>query len=95
MRFASDVLLTWSPPQDPGASALRYDTLRTPQASDFLGAASCVETGGLDTQTTDGTGLAPGTVRFYLARAENDCPGGQGSLGQASDGSPRAGRDCP
>lgn len=96
MRFASHTLLNWNTPQSPGSLALRYDTLRSPQAGNFVSAASCVESDdGADREATDANNPPPGAVFFYLTRAENDCPAGQGSLGQASNGTERQGRTCP
>ena len=39
--------------------------------------------------------VVPQAVFFYLVRAENACPLGQGSLGKDSNGAPREGRSCP
>nr|MCU0253129.1 integrin alpha [Acidobacteriota bacterium] len=89
--------LSWSAPLDPGGTvaALAYDTLRSGLASDFAGAASCVESDGGDTTSSDTAKPAAGACFFYLVRAQNACPAGQGPLGERSDGTPRAGRSCP
>lgn len=87
-------LVTWSPPLDPGGTFVRYDTLRSPAVSDFVGAAVCLETGGSDTSSVDTVPTAPG-VFYYLVRAVNDCPSGQGTLGSLPNGQPRPGRSCP
>jgi hypothetical protein len=87
-------LVSWSPPLDPGGVAVRYDTLRSPASSDFVGAAQCVETGGSDTSTLDTVPTAPG-IFCYLARAVNDCPVGQGVIGMQPNGQPMPARTCP
>ena len=88
--------LSWTPPLLPGGSFLIYDTLRSTQASNFASSTSCVETNdGLDTSAVDSQDPVPDTCLFYLIRAENTCPSGMGSLGNASDGTPRSGRGCP
>jgi hypothetical protein len=88
--------LTWTQPADRGGTQLRYDTLRAPDPTAFAGAASCIESDdGSDTSATDPTEPTAGTAFFYLVRAENDCPMGQGTLGTDSDGIERQGRSCP
>lgn len=97
LLFAADKqTLSWSPPAAPGgtASALAYDTLRSPVASDFAGAAVCIESnGGPDASATDPSTPSPSEVLYYLVRAENAC--GSGSLGASSSGAERSGRTCP
>jgi hypothetical protein len=96
VAFPTDsTLLTWNAPLYPGASSVRFDTLRSPVAGDFLGAALCIEAGGSDTTTLDVDALPVGSARFYLVRSVNDCPDGAGSLGADSTGAPRVGRTCP
>ena len=87
-------VVTWAAPLDAGGSFVVYDTLRSPSPDDFLGAASCLETAGADTTSVDTTPASPGAV-FYLVRAVNDCPAGQGPLGSMPNGQPRPGRSCP
>jgi hypothetical protein len=87
--------LSWSPPADPGGTALRYDLLRSGVKSDFVNVALCVETDTTQTAATDAAVPAAGQGFFYLVRAQNGCPDGQGTLGNHSDGSERAGRTCP
>jgi hypothetical protein len=88
--------LTWSAPADPGGITVAYDTLRSEAAGDFGAAAVCVETDDSSNRSSvDAAVPADGGVFFYLVRAENACPAGQGSLGARSDGTPRAGRTCP
>ena len=70
--------------------------LRSSDPSDFIEGAVCVEENdGTDTEAEDVDDPGPGVVFYYLVRAENDCPVGEGSLGRGSDGTPRAGRGCP
>src|SRR5262249_5843694 len=90
--------LAWSAPSFVGGTTVVYDTIRTTSASDFAGAATCVESGdGTDTVATDLEVPSPGAVVYYLVRARNACPGamGLGSPGTQSDGTPRAARSCP
>lgn len=98
LSFADGVTLNWNTPATPGGVTLRYDTIRSANASDFLSAAVCVESDdGVDTSSTDGATPLAGQVHYYQVRAKNNCPGsaGEGSLGQSSDGTPRLGRSCP
>jgi len=61
-----------------------------------VAAASCVESNdGLDTAATDAATPPLDGAFFYLVRAENSCPAGNGSLGTDSFGNPRTGRTCP
>ena len=88
--------LSWSAPVAPGATSLQYDTLRSPNPSNFIAVATCVETNnGPNTVSADPVIPSLGTCFYYLIRAENACPSGQGTLGTASNGTPRAARTCP
>jgi FG-GAP repeat protein len=97
LHFTSLSDLAWDPPAAPGTSSpLLYDTLRASVAADFQsGATVCVENDGPDTATVELTTPALGQVFFYLTRAQDACPAGQGSLGTDSFGVPRQGRSCP
>ena len=99
LTHASDTTtLSWTAPVVLGATAARYDTIRSGDAEDFSLAAGtvCVETSdGSDTESQDGSTPFTGTVFFFLIRAENDCPTGAGSLGNGLNGAPRTGRGCP
>ncbi|MBP7147718.1 MAG: S8 family serine peptidase [Acidobacteria bacterium] len=89
--------LSWTAPAAGGsAGSTVYDTLRSTSPGDFVGPAVCVETNdGADTQATDTATPSAGQAFFYLVRAENACPNGQGTLGFTSSGAERAGRVCP
>jgi hypothetical protein len=87
--------LSWLPPLLPGSTAPRYDTIRSSSAGDFVTGASCVETNGNDTVSTDTDAGAPGALTYYLVRAEDDCTLGAGPLGEKSDHVQRAARSCP
>jgi hypothetical protein len=88
--------LSWSPPAAPGGTAIGYDTLRSTSAGSFTGVAACIESGdGSDTSASDVAAPPSKGAFFYLVRAENACPMGQGTLGTASNGTPRLGRNCP
>jgi len=82
--------LGWQPPLLPGSTAVSYDVLRSPLSADFAGAL-CLDVGGEDTISTDGTVPAPGGAYYYLIRARNRC--GE-NLGTDSAGTPRTGKDC-
>ena len=58
--------------------------------TDFL-TATCLESDEADRVAGDGTAVSPGTILFYLGRAENSCGGSLG-LGDAIE---RAGTPCP
>ena len=88
--------LDWTPPTDLGGVAVAYDTIRSDDPSDFVTTAVCVESDdGTDTSSFDAATPGVGAANYYLIRAENQCPSGQGSLGNSSDGTPRTGRTCP
>jgi len=85
--------LTWTTPATPGGTMVIYSTLASSAPDDFVNAIDCVESGdGSDTTAVDTQSPQSGAVRYYLVRAENGC--GPGSLGQGSDGTPRAGGLC-
>jgi N-acetylneuraminic acid mutarotase len=96
LMFTNQSTVAWSPPALPGAAADTYDLLRSPVASDFSSTeAVCVTTDIAGTTAGDAAEPSVGKFLFYLVRARNGCPSGQGTLGTASDGSPRSGRSCP
>ncbi len=92
---ASGTLISWKPPAFPGAAILRYDVIRSDSGSDFAFGVSCLVSDDPSTSLSEFEDPPSGTAFHYLVRAENDCPEGNGSLGQSSDDEPRAGRDCP
>jgi len=95
-KLASTTSLSWSAPLLPGGTSMLYDTLRSSTPTNFTTSATCVETNdGANTVASDATALAPGGVFFYLVRAENSCPSGQGVLGRNHAGTPTPGRTCP
>jgi hypothetical protein len=94
-KTTSTSTLAWTAPLLPGATSIVYDTLRSSTPSNFTSAV-CVETNdGANTIATDATALTPGSAFYYLTRAENACPSGQGVLGRNSAGMPTPGRTCP
>jgi hypothetical protein len=96
LGFDDAVTLVWSEPAEPGGVACAYDLLRSGDAGDFLGAGTCVESDDAqDLSALDPQEPGSGGAFFYLARASNGCPQGEGPLGQGSDGAPRPGRPCP
>jgi hypothetical protein len=87
-------VLSWTAPAVAGGTSLVYSALVSPRPDDFINALSCLKSGdGLDTAATDTSQQPPGTLRYFLVRAENGC--GAGPLGQSSDGTPRSGGACP
>jgi hypothetical protein len=95
LRFSDAVTLAWDAPDDPGGTALAFDVIRSVDPADFVTAAACVATDEASTEALDADAPSPGETFHYLARAQNDCPLGQGPLGQTSSGAPREGRTCP
>lgn len=86
--------LSWTAPGNLGGTAVVYDTIRSTTPSDFVTAATCVETNdGSDTSATDATTPATGQLFSYLVRAEHTC--GSGPLGNNSANVPRTARACP
>jgi hypothetical protein len=96
LLWPNKTTLSWAPPSSLGALTVVYDTLRSTSASDFVGAATCVESNdGSNTTAQDAANPAVGRVAYYLTRGENACPNGAGTLGFASSGAERTGRNCP
>jgi len=89
--------LTWGLPQEPGASALSYETLRSPDPAGFVDPATdCLQsTTPSNTWMIDNKPLSPGGLISYLVRALNGCPAGSGTLGTDSNETERPGRSCP
>jgi hypothetical protein len=93
--IAATDTITWEPPTNPGGNALVYDVIRSPDPSDFISDATCVETDdGADTQAIDVEVPLSGGF-YYLVRAQNGCPAGEGPLGDTSAGDPRTAITCP
>jgi hypothetical protein len=88
--------LGWSQPAEIGGTSVAYDTLRSRHSDDFVATLRCIESDdGTDLTATDAAFPFPGNLFYYLVRAVNDCPDGDGPLGQASSGAPRVAADCP
>jgi N-acetylneuraminic acid mutarotase len=87
--------LAWSPPSNPGSTNLGYDAIRSSVAGDFVDGAVCVATNTAGQSAIDDAAPSPGQVFFYLVRADDGCPGGEGPLGTDSSGVTRVGRSCP
>ena len=90
-------VLEWDAVGAPGAATASYDVLRSEQPSDFVVGAVCLESGDSDLTAIDDAPVGPGVAAYFLIRAWNPCPGtlGEGPIGAASSGTPRAGRHCP
>jgi DNA-binding beta-propeller fold protein YncE len=96
LRFdASGAGLQWLAPLEAGGAPdrLRYDTLRTPDPSDLVAAATCIETDD-GPNTLAGAAEAPpqGGVFYYVVRPRTCAPG---SAGASSAGRARDVRSCP
>jgi subtilisin family serine protease len=91
LRLAGKAQTTfvWSVPQQPGATQVTYDLLRSASAADFTTAA-CVVADTASPAATDGAAAAPGL--YYLVRVRNACGA---HLGFASSGAERTGAPCP
>ncbi len=93
---AGTTTLNWSAPASRGATSVVYDTLRSIHRDNFVTGVVCIESNdGSNTTATDTTKPTAGGCFFYLVRAENGCPAGQGPLGYRSDGYEIGGRGCP
>jgi hypothetical protein len=93
LRVDSMTAVSWERLASPGAASATYDTLRSTQASNWSGSATCLETGGVDQRTIDGATPAPGGLFCYLVRGRNAC--GTGTIGADSRGVTRPARVCP
>jgi len=94
----SETILSWYAPTNPGGQlvAIVYDTIRSVTPADFVASASCLPVAGPGvTTSSDLSDPGTGGVFFYLVRATNACPSGDGPLGTRSNGTPRDGRSCP
>jgi hypothetical protein len=95
LTFTDSASLSWSAPVTLGGVGVSYDLLRTPNIRDLFFATDCIVSDSAALDAADPEIPAPGSVYFYLPRAQNGCPGAHGSLGAASDGTLRIGRSCP
>ena len=97
VELAGETELGWTAPIAPGGNATRYETIRSPNALNWLtSGASCVAPADpVATQNADAAVPAPDVVWFYLIRATNNCPQGDGPLGRRSNGIERKAIDCP
>ena len=93
---ATGTVLSWSPPGDAGSTAWVYDVLRSTSGSDFYSPpAACMGPADLVAPSLTIAEDPPlDTVHYYLVRARNDCPVGEGTLGHRSDGLERKGVSC-
>ncbi|HYS07079.1 MAG TPA: hypothetical protein VEW47_18025 [Candidatus Dormibacteraeota bacterium] len=87
--------LQWSAPLQKGGFFVLYDGIRSSFPSDFVSDAACVATDFSALTCSDPEAPGLGRSFFYLVRAQNGCPQGQGTAGSGSDGTPRAARSCP
>ncbi len=95
LLFTDGTTLVWAAPAQSGATTLLYDLIRSHDPADFVSASACVAADSPMPIATDTSLPAPARSFFYLVRAQNGCPSGEGPLGNRSDGSPRTARSCP
>lgn len=95
LDFLGQTTLGWTALGVPGGTNDAYDLLRSSAANDFVTNAACIPTDASTRSAVDEETPPVGGFFFYLIRASDACPAGLGSLGSASDGTPRAGRTCP
>jgi uncharacterized repeat protein (TIGR01451 family) len=81
--------LQWLPPASPGGTIVSYDLLRSATSAGFA-TPTCVASG--ITTATAADPAIPGTIFYYLVRAQNACGD---NLGMRSDGTPRTAGSCP
>jgi hypothetical protein len=88
--------ITWTEPAvTGGAQPVLYDTLRSSSPGDFTSAA-CIETDdGTDGQSNDPAIPAASFGFYYLVRAGNACPAGEGPLGPNGSHAQRFATACP
>jgi hypothetical protein len=95
LRLTDPITLAWSAPSQPGGVSLAYDSIRSSEPFDFISAATCVASDIAILTCTDAEVPVRGQIHFYLVRAQNGCPQGQGPAGSDSNGVSRAARSCP
>lgn len=95
LRFDGGALLTWIAPGFLGATAVRYDVLRSTNPMGFVASVQCIESDdGTDNVAIDLDVPSVGEIYYYLVRAESACPQGLGPLGYDSTGALTPGTDC-
>jgi hypothetical protein len=96
LDFDDDDTLSWSQFTRAGATTLEFDLLRSTSPSSFVTGTTCIESNdGSDLVALDPAQPAPQTAFYYLVRAQNGCPSGQGPLGFRTGGAESPGRSCP
>ncbi len=89
-KTGQQVDFTWPAVTPGGSQPVVHDFLMSPDATDFT-TATCLESDDPDLTAGDATVVSPGSILFYLGRAENSCGG---SLGLGA-GVERSGPVCP
>jgi hypothetical protein len=92
-RGSGVTTISWAAVPAGGISGPVYDTLRSATGSNFGASATCLESDGADTTSTDPIAPAADLRFYYLVGAQNACPGR--NLGADSEGMARTGRVCP
>ncbi len=94
---ADKTTINWNAPASLGGTQVRYDTIRSQDANDFVTNAVCIESDdGTDTMATDVAVPPSNEIWFYLVVSENACPAPSGrNAGTTSSNTPRAARECP
>jgi hypothetical protein len=76
-RTTGVTTFTWTPPAYRGGTpttALRYDTVRSTNRSNFVVGVTCVEGDGTDLTSTDAADPTPGQIFYYIIVPQNTCP---------------------
>ena len=89
-------ILSWDAPELSGGTLydLGYDAIRSVAPADFVTGAACIESDKLGTTALEAESPPLSGAFFYLIRAKNICPDGEGTVGTTSLGAPRAARTC-
>jgi len=86
--------LDWLAPADPGATEYAFEVIRSDTAADFVQSAACLAPPSLASEEFDADVPTGGSTFYYLVRAVNACPGGDGTAGSGS-AAERIVTDCP
>ncbi len=88
--------MQWDAPSEPGATVWSFELLRSTTPENFFTATECVaDPNSADRTAEDSEDPQPAEILFYVVRARNGCPMGEGTVGRRSDGVPRPARSCP
>jgi len=95
LGFTSATTLAWTAPAASGATTLSYDLIRSDDPADSVSGSVCAASDLAVTTADDPDLPSLAQAFYYLVRAQNGCPAGEGPLGSGSDGVARTARSCP